>query len=399
MRPTLIVILLTAAAFFAPEMPAVAQTPAAPAQSNGVAAAFDRVRAHDFHPLGEDRFTIDRTLKKHGITDLNDEDWKVRLLAVRDLVVAGNAHADEIARGLTDTNLQVRYLAAMALGVLKSADAIPAIERAVREDTDPLVRSQAAIALGDIESTGSLDLLKERQASDPSRDVQHQCELSIDQIQKKMGSTDELRAAFMSLDPTTFESARVSAPAPAFILPDTENALWSLAAHKGQWVVLIWVFADWCPVCHGEFHELIELRDEIEKANIAIATIETHDRYRARVMVGKEVDPKYWFSKKSFHEEYTRKIWWPHLLDRAGVIGATYGVDPLAFSVHAEYINRPTTIIIDPRGVLRFAYYGTFWGDRPSIKKTLEMVRTETFEFDNPRRLGATPSTGTPASK
>jgi len=399
MRPTLIITSLTLASLGASEMRAAAQTSAAPAQSNRVAAAFDRVRSHDFHPLGEDRFTIDRTLKQHGIADVDDLDWKVRLRAAHDLVLAGTAHAGEISEGLTDANLHVRYLAALALGVLKAPEAAPALEKALHDDTDPLVRSQAAMALGQIESEHSLDILIERQASDPSHDVRHQCELSIDQIRKKMGSTDELRAAFVSLDPAMFETVRVSAPASAFTLPDTENAPWSLTAHKGQWVVLIWVFADWCPVCHGEFRELIELKDDFEQANVAVATIETHDRYRARVMVGKEIDPKYWFSKKSFHEEYTRKIWWPHLLDRAGAVGATYGVDPLAFSVHAEYINRPSTIIIDPKGVVRFAYYGTFWGDRPSIKKTLEMVRNEAFEFENPRRLRAAPATATPPSK
>ena len=53
----------------------------------------------------------------------------------------------------------------------------------------------------------------------------------------------------------------------------------------------------------------------------------------------------------------TNEIWWPHLLDRA--VGAQYGVDPLAFAVHAEYINRPSTVIVDPEGIVRFAYYGT----------------------------------------
>ena len=103
-------------------------------------------------------------------------------------------------------------------------------------------------------------------------------------------------------------------------------------------------------------------------------------------MVGKELDPAYWFAKQSFKQAYTEQIWWPHLLDRAGAVGAMYGVDPMAFAVHAEYINRPSTVIVDPAGVVRLAYYGTYWGDRPTIEQTLEMIRTRHFEFEHPKR-------------
>jgi len=105
-------------------------------------------------------------------------------------------------------------------------------------------------------------------------------------------------------------------------------------------------------------------------------------------MVGREVDPEYWFSKESFQDAYTQGIWWPHLMDRAGAVGATYGVDPMSFAVHGEYINRPSTFIIDPEGVLKMAYLGTYWGDRPTIEQTLEMINNEKFDYRNPRRLG-----------
>ena len=59
----------------------------------------------------------------------------------------------------------------------------------------------------------------------------------------------------------------------------------------------------------------------------------------------------------------------------------------MAFSVHAEYINRPCTFIIDADGILRFAYYGPFWGDRPSIEQTLDMIQHQNFNYENPRRL------------
>ncbi len=33
-----------------------------------------------------------------------------------------------------------------------------------------------------------------------------------------------------------------------------------------------------------------------------VFNLETHDRYRGRVMVGKELEPDYWFAKESFKE-------------------------------------------------------------------------------------------------
>jgi hypothetical protein len=41
------------------------------------------------------------------------------------------------------------------------------------------------------------------------------------------------------------------------------------------------------------------------------------------------------------------------------------------------------------KGVARFAYCGAFWGDRPSIHKLLEMVRSGNYSFDAPKRLKA----------
>ncbi len=354
-----------------------------------VAQVLERLREHRFHPVDERSFTIDRELKQHGIADPDDPDWRVRLLAVRDLVRAGEAGVPAMVEGLRDSDVQVRYLCAMALGILRAESVAEALRGVVREDPDALARSRAVVALGQMESAESLELLRQTAAQDASRDVQHQAELAIDQIEKRMGATDALREAYRKLDPATFGRVRAGDAAPDFALPDTEDKTWRLSDHRGEWVMLIWVFADWCPVCHGEFRDLIEMRDEFERANVRVFTLECHDRYRGRVMVGKEVEPTYWFAKQSFQDLYTQKIWWPHLLDRAGAVGARYGVDPLAYAVHAEYINRPTTVIVDPRGVVRFAYFGTFWGDRPSIEQALEMIQTGEFEFEHPKRRHA----------
>ncbi len=346
----------------------------------------DKITSHDFHDSRA--MTQDRQLKTSGIADLNDDDWKVRTLALRDFVKAGQSGIPGLIAALTHKNPHVRYLAAAALGIQAEEKAIPALEQLLASAKESTVRSQAVISLGLIGSKKALPALKKALANDQARDVPHQCELSIYQIESGQKASADLIQAYSSLDETTFDTVKVGQAAPDFALLDSENKTWKLSDHKGKKaVLLIWVFADWCPVCHGEFRELMHLREDFQNENIEVVTIEIHDRYRCRVMVGKEVDPKHWFSKKSFKDTYTKNIWWPHLSDKAGAVAATYGADPLCFAVHSEYINRPSTVIIDKEGIVRFAYYGTFYGDRPSIKKTYEMMHDKNYQFEHPKRL------------
>ena len=325
------------------------------------------------------------------MADLGDPDWRIRTLAVRDLVRLGTAASANLVGALDDPSAHVRQVAAMVLGITRATSAVPALQSTLRDDDDSVVRSQAAVALGQIGNKGSLTVLRQAQTHDPSRDVQHQAELAAYAIEHGLGATAELAAAYRNLDETRFNQVRVGEPAPDFTLPDTEGRSWRLSDWRGKKpVVLIWVFADWCPVCHGEFRELIELQDQFTEAGVQVFTLECHDTFPARVMVGKELEPKYWFSKTSFKESYTENIWWPHLVDRAGAVGAEYGVQPMAFVVHSEWINRPSVVIVDKEGIVRLAYYGTFWGDRPSIHQVLEMVRSGRYEFDSERRLKAT---------
>jgi peroxiredoxin len=294
---------------------------------------------------------------------------------------------------LTDPSEHVRHVAAMVLGITRATNAVTALEEVLREDPDSVVRSQAAIALGQIGQRRSLAAVQAARTSDSSRDVRHQAELAAYAIEHDKTATPELAQAWAALDETTFGRVQVGQPAPDFQLPDTEGRPWRLADFRGRKsVMLIWIFADWCPVCHGEFRELIERRQQFEAANIEVATLECHDLFACRVMVGQELEPQYWFSKTSFKETYTRNIWWPHLVDRAGAVGASYGVQPLAFVVHSEWINRPSVVIVDQAGIVRFAYYGTFWGDRPSIHELLEMARHSRYDFAAPKQLK--PATG-----
>lgn len=368
-----------------------------PRSDSGAAVSIlDRVRRHDFHPL-QDGFTKDARLDRHGIAELSNDDWRVRTLAVRELVRIGSAVVPVLLGGLEDENLHVRHVSSLVLGILP-ADQVPSglapdrlrkLGTRLKDDPDPLVRSEAAIALGRIGDSSSVEVLKSAAESDSSRDVRHQCALAIDRIGKSPFHFDRsLFDAYRSLDESTFNKVSVGEPAVDFTLTDTEGRQWRLSDFRGQKpVVMIWIFADWCPVCHGEFHDLVQLKREFKESDIEVVTIQCHEAYRSRVMVGKELVPQYWFSKQAPQLAYLNTLWWSHLSDPAGAVGAMYGVSPLSFAVHSEYINRPATVIIDKDGIVRFAYYGTYWGDRPTIHQTLDIVRDGAFAFEHPQRL------------
>lgn len=355
---------------------------------NKVSLIMQRVDDYPFNPI-VDGFSKEPKLNNtDGVSHLADTAWKVRLLAIRDLVRLGEEAVPEIVKQLEHGNPNVRHVAAFVLGLRPGEISETSLMNLLKSEVDPVVRSQAAISLGRLNSKNAIPLLQDLSQNDQSRDVRHQCELAVYRIKHFQGADDELAESYASLDELDFNLIQVGQPAIDFELQDAEGKTWKLSDFKGKKeVVLIWIFADWCPVCHNEFRELIQLKEEYEKQNIQVFTIECHDKFRCRVMVGKEFQPTYWFSKISPQGFYQGKTWWPHLVDLAGAVGAMYGVQPMEFVVHSEWINRPSTVIVDKEGIVRFAYYGTFWGDRPSIKETLEMMESDQFEFEHPKRL------------
>lgn len=343
-----------------------------------------RLGSHSFAPV-DNGFTVDPDTGYDGVADLESTDWCVRTLAVRDLVRRGQRDVGPVVGLLDHEDETVRHVAAMVLGLLGTHSAADALSRRLRHDPDPVVRSQAAIALGQIGApcdagAGPLE-------TEEHTDVRHQCAVALDRIQKKEPVEPAVAEQFASLDPTTVGRVQEGEPTPDFTLDDTEGNAWSLSNLRGEkTVVLLWIFADWCPVCHREFHGLIQLEERFRALDVAVATLECHDRYRCRVMVGKELRPSYWFADElpgeHPHDPYPDEIWWPHLVDRAAAVGLRYGIDPWQYAVHSEYVNRPATVIIDPEGIVRLAHFGTYWGDRPSIGQILEMIETDEYEFE-----------------
>jgi len=345
-----------------------------------------RIERHSFSPI-DNGFTVDPGAGTDGVSDLKSDDWRVRTLAVRDLVRRGLETPAPIRELLGHTNEHVRQVAAQALGVLRSRPAVEPLSRVLQKDPDPVVRSQAAIALGQIGAPRNA--VAGPLSDEEHTDVRHQCAVALDRIRKNEPVESAVAEQFAALDASTFGRAKEGEPAPPFTLEDTDGGEWALTDALGEkTVVLIWVFADWCPVCHREFHGLIDREARFRDLGVAVATLECHDRYRCRVMTGKEARPSYWFAENlpgdHPHDPYSDGIWWPHLVDRAATVGLQYGIDPWQYAVHSEYVNRPATIIIDPEGTVRLAHFGTYWGDRPSIGQILKMIETDTYEFEAP---------------
>jgi thiol-disulfide isomerase/thioredoxin len=204
------------------------------------------------------------------------------------------------------------------------------------------IRSSARrqpLSPGQLGLTRLTNTLADRLEHEPDADVRHRIELAINQLGAGPRSA-ELADAYAAIDERSFGQVEVGRSAVDFELTDTNGDPWRLSTALGRGpVVLIWVFADWCPVCHHEFRDLIDLRAEFESRGIAVATIECHDRFRCRVMTGQERPPSYRGGNLAAVQPqagYRDRIWWPHLSDPAAAVGAIYGADPLEFVVQAE---------------------------------------------------------------
>ena len=326
----------------------------------GIKSALERIRSYDF----------EKNSGYEGVGNMNDEAWKVRTLAVRDLLRAGSSAGEPLREALGDDNRHVRHVAAMVLGLLQAENAVAELEKTAREDPDPIVRCQAAEALGQIRNPNAAEVLQNVAEADSNRNVKHRAELALGALDDPDPGYEEVVEKFVSMDEKNFELVQVGEKAPDFSLKDTRGNVFKLydSLAGKEYFVLIWIFADWCGVCQVEFHDLQELEKEFAQAGVGVASLECRELYRSQRMVA------------------GRDLWWPHLVDAAGAVAAAYGVDPMEFWVHDEWINRPSTIILDQEGIVRFAYYGTFWGDRPTIEQTLELIKTGNFEFEHPKR-------------
>ncbi len=113
-------------------------------------------------------------------------------------------------------------------------------------------------------------------------------------------------------------------PAPNFSFPDLDSKMISLAEYKGK-VVLLNIWATWCPPCVQEMPSMEKLHQELKNENFEIIAVSVDE------LGAKAVIP---FMKK-------HKLSFPTLIDTKGVINGLY-----------QTTGVPESFIIDKEGII-----------------------------------------------
>jgi peroxiredoxin len=124
--------------------------------------------------------------------------------------------------------------------------------------------------------------------------------------------------------------AKVRFPAPQLTLTDTQGVSRSLADYRGQ-VVLVNLWATWCPPCKEEMPTLQAFYDKYKEAGFVIVAINDGDP-KADVL--------------QFVEDY--ELTFPVWLD------PTYIATEQAFNT----LNLPTSFVIDRSGTIQLTWVG-----------------------------------------
>jgi thiol-disulfide isomerase/thioredoxin len=142
------------------------------------------------------------------------------------------------------------------------------------------------------------------------------------------GSAPTATPAPASLDPLT--GPQVGSPAPAFALKTLDGASVSLDSFKGKTLVIN-VWATWCPPCREEMPDLIASAPKLAKENVAFLGVDSTEE--APVV-------RAYASAKG--------ISYPLAIDADKAFEKSFDI---------QYF--PTTLVIDPQGVLRARYIDT----------------------------------------
>lgn len=98
--------------------------------------------------------------------------------------------------------------------------------------------------------------------------------------------------------------------------------------------------------------------DSLKEIDAEILAIDPHEVYAARLLL-RETGSS------------TDQLQYPLLLDPSLTVSAEYGV-PFQMRIHVERSNRPTTFIVDKKGVLRYEKRARTFSDRPRLSDLIE---------------------------
>ena len=311
------------------------------------------------HPAGNDRI-------------LSPGAWKSRMTALCSLAKLGKDTIPVLLEGLDDNDDEVRELAAQAMGYLGDSSVIERLDRAIRLDPSATVRIYATIARGSIGGDLPESLSKEILRYDPHSMVRNRLELTSLRGNHKGSSL--ARDGLASFDLSTMDTARIDSLAPDFSLRDLDGHSYRLSDFRGKKdVVLVFVYGVTCTFCTGQIGNLRQKLGEFESLGTKILVVEANDPYRVRATVAEAI------SKGESRL--------PVLLDPSHTAAATYGV---AMQMnHIEWLNRPSTFLIDRQGILRRRFLADSPSDRPSPSVLLEAVKQ--IQSVDPQRIAPSP--------
>lgn len=149
--------------------------------------------------------------------------------------------------------------------------------------------------------------------------------------------------------------AKAGEPAPDFTLPWTGAGEFSLAAHRGRWVVLAFYPGDFTPTCTKQFCNYRDGREKIDDLDAEVVGISPQD-----------VD-----SHEQFIAEHGLTV--PLAADVDKSVAKTYGV----LAPGGGFVRR-AIFVVDPEGVIRYrkvALVGLGFEDADDLRSALDSAR------------------------
>lgn len=123
--------------------------------------------------------------------------------------------------------------------------------------------------------------------------------------------------------------------APDFTLETMEGEPFTLSSHEGK-VVVLNIWATWCPPCREEIPDFIELQDEMEEDDV--------------LFVGVSVDEEGWEVVRPFAKEFG--INYPLVVDNGDI-----------YQKYGPFHGIPTTFLINKKGQVEYMAPGMLTKD------------------------------------